>query len=69
MQVQHDGWVSEVTPTAVSARGGLLEALADGVCRRSFSSPEAFLYEVTIARALARVVEPQVKDRLRGPIP
>ena len=58
--------VSEVTETAVSARGGLLEALADGVCRRAFSSPEAFVYELTIARALAKVVDPQVKERLRG---
>jgi ubiquinone/menaquinone biosynthesis C-methylase UbiE len=66
MRVQNDGVVSDDSQTAVSARGGLLEALADGVCHRAFSSPEAFLYELTIARALAKVVEPQVKERLRG---
>jgi ubiquinone/menaquinone biosynthesis C-methylase UbiE len=43
-----------------------LEAVADGVCRRAFSSPEAFLYELTIARALARVVVPIVAGHLRG---
>ena len=41
-------------------------ALADRVCRRAFSSPEAFLYEVTIARALAKVVEPHIEERLKG---
>jgi SAM-dependent methyltransferase len=51
---------------AANTSHGILEALAEGVCRRAFSSPEAFLYEVTIARALAKVVEPLIEERLTG---
>ena len=63
--MQHDGDVSDESPTFGTAPG-FLETLADGVCRRAFSSPEAFLYELTIARALATVVEPLVKERISG---
>jgi ubiquinone/menaquinone biosynthesis C-methylase UbiE len=36
------------------------------VCRRAFSSPEAFLYEVTVARAVATIVEPAVISAAQG---
>ena len=64
-QVLHDGEVNTRAPSTNSSHG-ILETLADGVCRRAFSSPEAFLYEVTIASALAKVVEPLIKERLSG---
>jgi ubiquinone/menaquinone biosynthesis C-methylase UbiE len=44
----------------------VLERLSEGVCRRAFSSPEALLYELTIAVALCRVVEPVLGPHLRG---
>ena len=40
--------------------------LSEGVCRRAFSSPEAFLYEATIAVALSRVVLPALEPHVRG---
>lgn len=40
--------------------------LADAVCRRAFSSPEALLYEVTIARALADIVTPELAKYATG---
>jgi ubiquinone/menaquinone biosynthesis C-methylase UbiE len=36
------------------------DRLTEGVCRRSFSSPEAFLYESLIARGLCRLVAPAI---------
>lgn len=47
-------------------RSGLLETVANGVCRRAFSSPEAIAYELTIARALAEVVAPVVRSGIQG---
>jgi ubiquinone/menaquinone biosynthesis C-methylase UbiE len=41
-------------------------SFADVVCRRAFSSPEAFLYETTIARALADIVTPELARRATG---
>jgi ubiquinone/menaquinone biosynthesis C-methylase UbiE len=43
---------------------GLLGRMADGVCRRAFSAPEAFAYETTIAPAVARVVGPAIRSRV-----
>jgi ubiquinone/menaquinone biosynthesis C-methylase UbiE len=40
--------------------------LADAVCQRAFSSPEAFLYEGTIAHALADIVTPELAKYARG---
>jgi len=48
------------------ARWKPFAGLADAVCRRAFSSPEAFLYEVTIAHALADVVTPELAKHSRG---
>jgi len=48
------------------ASSGLFRRMADGVCRRAFSSPEALVYEVTIAPAVARVVGPAVRSRISG---
>jgi SAM-dependent methyltransferase len=63
--MHHDYTVNDA-PAAAGPLERILETLADGVCRRAFSSPEALLYELTIARALADVVKPQVMERLRG---
>jgi hypothetical protein len=43
-----------------------MEGAAAQVCRRAFSSPEAILYELTIAVALSSVVEPVLSPCLRG---
>jgi ubiquinone/menaquinone biosynthesis C-methylase UbiE len=48
------------------ARGGMFERMADGICRRAFSAPEAMAYELTIAQALAAALEPVIRPRLRG---
>jgi ubiquinone/menaquinone biosynthesis C-methylase UbiE len=48
-------------------RAGFVEHLADGVCRRAFSSPEAIAYELTIAPALAAALEPLIRPLLTGP--
>jgi ubiquinone/menaquinone biosynthesis C-methylase UbiE len=42
------------------------QRIADGVCRRAFSSPEAIAYEMTIAPALARVLAPAIRERFKG---
>lgn len=52
----HHGDVEQVATH--SPRAGFVEHLADGVCRRAFSSPEAMAYELTIAPVLAAVLEP-----------
>ncbi len=49
----------------LTQRQTLGERLTEGICRRSFSSPEALAYELTIAKALARVVQPAIKP---GPV-
>ena len=46
--------------------GGIMNRLSDAVCRRAFSSPEAWLYEWAIAPALADVVTPIFLERLTG---
>ena len=43
-----------------------LSRLAEGVCQRAFSSPEAFLYEATIAESLRRVVLPALRPHVIG---
>jgi ubiquinone/menaquinone biosynthesis C-methylase UbiE len=40
--------------------------LSEGICRRAFSSPEAFLYEATIAESLKRVVLPALVPHIQG---
>jgi ubiquinone/menaquinone biosynthesis C-methylase UbiE len=45
---------------------GLAGRIADGVCRRAFSSPEATAYELTIAPALAVSLEPAIRSHLQG---
>lgn len=45
---------------------GLMGRLADGVCRRAFSSPEAVAYELTIAPALAAALVPTIQPLLAG---
>ena len=47
-------------------RRSVSSRLADGVCRRAFSSPEAWLYEFAIAAALSRIVVPVLEPRLVG---
>jgi ubiquinone/menaquinone biosynthesis C-methylase UbiE len=42
------------------------ERVADGICRRAFSSPEAVAYEMTIAPALARTVLPTIRSNFAG---
>ena len=44
----------------------MLERLTNGICRRAFSSPEAFAYEMTIAPALAALVTPVIRAGIRG---
>jgi predicted RNA methylase len=58
--------VSATNPVDLKTRQGVWQRISDGVCQRAFSSPEALLYEVTIASALARVVVPIVAARIRG---
>jgi ubiquinone/menaquinone biosynthesis C-methylase UbiE len=43
-----------------------LTRLSEGICRRAFSSPEALLYEATIAESLKRVVLPALAPHIRG---
>ena len=43
-----------------------LERLSEGVCRRAFSSPEALLYETTIAESLRRIVLPALRPHVEG---
>jgi SAM-dependent methyltransferase len=43
-----------------------LDRLSEGVCRRAFSSSEAFLYEATIAASLSRVVLRALRPHLLG---
>ena len=56
------------SPASVSTEMpvGVLGRLANGVCRRAFSSPEAFAYEATIAPALAKLVEPVILATVGG---
>ena len=60
----HHGDVERVA--AYPAKLGFVERLADGVCRRAFSSPEAVAYELTIAPALSAVLEPLIRPLLTG---
>jgi ubiquinone/menaquinone biosynthesis C-methylase UbiE len=45
---------------------GLAGRVADGVCRRAFSSPEAIAYELTIAPALASALLPTIRSHVQG---
>jgi SAM-dependent methyltransferase len=58
--------VSSEVETEFAHPRSVSERLADGICKRAFSSPEAIAYELTIARALAQVVTPPIQDRYRG---
>jgi SAM-dependent methyltransferase len=42
--------------------------LTSTVCQRAFSSPEAFLYEVTVAPAVAAIVGPVIASGVRGAV-
>ena len=53
-------------PTEETETKGLYGRLAEVVCRRAFSSPEAFAYELTIAPSLAKIVAPEFIARVRG---
>jgi ubiquinone/menaquinone biosynthesis C-methylase UbiE len=48
-------------------RPSTLGRVSEGVCQRAFSSPEAFLYEGTIAAALSTVVLPALRRHITGP--
>jgi hypothetical protein len=39
--------------------------LTSTVCQRAFSSPEAFLYEVGVAPAVAAIAGPEIASALR----
>lgn len=57
-----------MTQTAPAPRRALhpVARLTESVCRRAFSSPEAWLYEATIARALADTLAPALLDACAG---
>jgi ubiquinone/menaquinone biosynthesis C-methylase UbiE len=46
--------------------GSIFERLADDICRRAVSSPEAIAYEMTIAPALSRALLPHLRTRITG---
>ncbi len=46
----------------------IFERLADDICRRAFSSPEAIAYEMTIAPALSKALLPHLRTRITGGI-
>jgi SAM-dependent methyltransferase len=58
--------VSALVEVQEPGTNGILTRLANGVCRRAFSSPEAFAYEATIAPALAKVVVPAIRSMVVG---
>ncbi len=62
---RHDEIVETDSSAAVLPRS-VLGRLSEGVCRRAFSSPEAALYEATIAVALSRVVLPALRQHVTG---
>lgn len=67
VRVWDDTWdMSTATPPDVGGPVGLLGRVANGVCRRAFSSPEAVAYELTIAPALADVVVPSIAPHVVG---
>ena len=53
-------------PTEETEAKGLYGRLAEVVCRRAFSSPEALAYELSIAPSLAKIVAPEFIARVRG---
>ena len=58
--------MATATPRALDEQVGLFGRVANGVCRRAFSSPEAVAYELTIAPALADVVVPVIAPHVVG---
>jgi SAM-dependent methyltransferase len=58
--------VSTLVELQDQGANGIWARLANGVCRRAFSSPEAFAYEATIAPALAKVVVPVIRPMVVG---
>jgi SAM-dependent methyltransferase len=62
----HDGEVATADPVEVEESQSALQRVTNGICRRSFSSPEAVAYEMTIAPALAKVVGPVVHELVTG---
>jgi ubiquinone/menaquinone biosynthesis C-methylase UbiE len=55
-----------VAVPTIDEPAGLFGRLANGVCRRAFSSPEAVAYELTIAPALADIVVPAIASYVVG---
>jgi SAM-dependent methyltransferase len=52
--------------TGAERTTSISERIADGICKRAFSSPEAIAYEMTIARALSQVVAPRIQKHYGG---
>jgi SAM-dependent methyltransferase len=52
--------VTTTIDASTDRASGPFERLANSVCRRAFSSPEALAYELTIARSLSAVVVPAI---------
>lgn len=65
-QQTHNVRVAVRIAQVATAPKGPWQRIADGVCRRAFSSPEAFAYESTIAPALASVVVPVLLPHICG---
>jgi SAM-dependent methyltransferase len=61
----HHGVVVAVSEHPVVPKRGF-RRISEGVCRRAFSSPEAFLYELTIAEALCDAVLPVLRQHVQG---
>jgi SAM-dependent methyltransferase len=58
--------MAEHTSALPAGRPPLLDRVADAICRRAFSSPEAIAYELTIAPALAATVLPTIRANFAG---
>ena len=58
--------MSQETVAERSTKRRIYERLAEVVCRRAFSSPEALAYELTIAPSLAKIVAPEFLARIDG---
>jgi SAM-dependent methyltransferase len=61
-----DSRVMTTEPEISGESWTLRDRVADGICRRAFSSPEALAYEIMIAPALARSVLPTIRSGFSG---
>lgn len=64
--LRKDALVGHGVGVEESPQPSILDRIADGICRRAFSSPEAIAYEATIAPALARTVTPTIRSHFHG---